>query len=169
MLCELCGQGAPFLKPLLIEGSLLKVCPNCAKFGTATTPAPGPETTVSSHGTGSGGTSEKTSGAGVGSTYATTHLTKEEIIRRRLEFRERRMSSKDVYSESGEKELVEDYHKRIQQSRNQLGWNQEQLGQKINERKSVISQLENRSMKPDDKLVRKLEKALGIKLMEVIE
>ena len=171
MLCELCGQEAPFLKPLLIEGSLLKVCANCAKFGTGA--APSPETEPAGAGgtsIGSGGSdSSRQSGAGVGSTYATTRLTKEEIIKRRLEFRERRMSSKDVYSERGEKELVEDYHKRIQQARNQLGWNQEQLGQKINERKSVISKLENKSMKPDDKLVRKLEKALGIKLMEVLE
>jgi len=169
MLCELCGQETPFLKPLLIEGSLLKVCANCAKFGSVATPSPGPESTGSSTGTSSGGSSEKAGGIGVGQAYATTRLTKDEIIKRRLEFRERRMSSKDVYTERGEKELVEDYYKRIQQGRNKLGWNQEQLGQKINERKSVISQLENHSMKPDDKLVRKLEKALSIKLMEVIE
>jgi putative transcription factor len=162
MICELCGSEVPFLKPLLIEGSILKVCSLCAKFGkemaepSPSAPASGSRTETSSQGRG---------GAG----YSAGSVTKEEIIKRRLEFRERRMTTKDVYEQAGEKELVEDYHKRIQQGRDKLGWNQEQLGQKINERKSVISKLESRSMKPDDKLVRKLEKALGIKLMEVIE
>ena len=173
MLCELCGQEAPFLKPLLIEGSLLKVCANCAKFGTATTPEPGAAASSGANDNSSAsagsGSSSSSGGFSGGTGYATTSLSKEEIIKRRLEFRERRMTSKDVFEQSGEKELVEDYHKRIQQARNNLGWNQEHLGQKINERKSVISKLESRSMKPDDKLVRKLEKALGIKLMEVIE
>lgn len=163
MLCELCGSEVPFLKPLLIEGSVLKVCSVCAKFGqTAPQDSADAIPGVSS---GSDKKGQDTSDRG----FLSTTLSKEEIIRRRLEFRERRMKSKDVYEMRGEKELVDDYHKRIQQARDKLGWNQEQLGQKINERKSVISKLENRSMKPEDKLVRKLEKALGIKLMEVIE
>ena len=170
MICELCGQEMPFLKPLLIEGSLLKVCSTCAKFGqetTSSTSETGSDTGASG---GGGSTSQRRSARSAGGGgYAPDTLSKEEIIRRRLEFRERRMTTKDVYEQRGDLELVDDYHKRIQQARDKLGLNQEQLGQKINERKSVISKIESRSMKPDDKLVRKLEKALGISLMETIE
>ena len=162
MICELCGKEIQFLKPLLIEGSLLKVCPECAKFGSA--PPKAPDTVGTSSSTSNNDRRTFSSGG-----FTPEAPSKEEVIRRRLEFRERRMTTKDVYDLGGVKELVEDYHKRIQRGRDKLGWNQEQLGQKINERKSVISKLENRSMKPDDKLVRKLEKALEITLMEAME
>ncbi|WP_455391768.1 multiprotein bridging factor aMBF1 [[Eubacterium] cellulosolvens] len=158
MLCELCGKDVPFLKPIFIEGSMLKVCATCAKFGKAPAPEPGPV---------SGAEPKHETRSSYG--YTPPTRSKEEIIQQRLEHRARRMKSKDVYEQTGVKELAEDYHRRIQQARNQLGWSQEDLGQKINERKSVISKLENRTMKPDDKVVRKLEKALNIKLMEVIE
>ena len=160
MICELCGKEMPFLKPIVIEGSMLKVCATCAKFGTAAAPEPAPVS-------GGGSSSSPESKASYG--YAPSPRSKEEIIQSRLEHRARRMTTKDVYEQGGEKELVVDFHKRIQQARNSLGWSQEELGQKINERKSVISKLESCSMKPDDKVVRKLEKALNIKLMEVIE
>lgn len=162
MICELCGRDVPFLKPQLVEGSILKVCQDCLKFGKE---APG--STPSSKEM-EGGVRDTSRGS-ISTSFRPDIKTKNEIIKNRLEKRERRLKSKDIYEQSGEKELVEDYHKRIQQARDNLGWNQEQLGQKINERKSVISKIENKSMKPDDKLVRKLEKALGIKLMEIIE
>ena len=170
MLCELCGIDKPFLKPVLVEGSLLKVCSECAKFGKAMAPAPGTGAgagTGTSTGTGAG--SRIGTGAGSRPRYGLEPPSKEEMIRQRLEQRERRRKTRDIFEGSGEKELALDYHIRIQRARSDLGWNQEQLGQKINERKSVISKIENKSMKPDDKLVRKLEKALNIKLMEVLE
>jgi putative transcription factor len=168
MICELCGKEVSYLKPFLIEGSLLKVCPDCAKFGTEKPREPG----AAGAGGGarsSGGSSGMRGGYRDESGYTTGGPTKDEIIHKRLESRQRRMKSKDIYDQGTDKELVEDYHKRIQQARDHLGWNQEELGQKINERKSIISKLESRSIKPDDKLVRKLEKALNIKLMESIE
>jgi putative transcription factor len=149
MLCELCGQEAPFLKPLLVEGSLLKVCSNCAKFGKPTPESQQIGTSSTSDRAVNSDQRGASTGRSGGSSFSYEGPSKDEIIRRRLEFRERRMTSKDVYEQSGEKELVDDYHKRIQQARDNLGWNQEQLGQKINERKSIISKLENRSIKPD--------------------
>ena len=160
MLCELCGNDVPFLKPILIEGSLLKVCPTCGKFGSASPPSVKPNTTSKAR---------VQSGSTPDLGYTTKTPTKKEVIQNRLEKRERRMSGKDIYELRGEKELALDFHIRIQKARNQLNLSQDELGQKINERKSVISKIENKSMKPDDKLVRKLEKALGIKLMETFE
>ena len=102
MLCELCGFEAPFLKPLLVEGSLLKVCPSCAKFGSEAA-------VTSSSGTKTGGRVEVNSGSSEGSSvagsrggygYSPGTLTKEEIIKRRLEQRERRQSSRDIFESS---------------------------------------------------------------------
>jgi len=90
-------------------------------------------------------------------------------VDRAIQRRSRRQQTRDIYDQqSGPLELAEDYHKLIAKARNSLGWSQQELGQKINEKKSVISQLETKQIRPDDKLIRKLEKALGIKLKEVV-
>jgi len=68
-----------------------------------------------------------------------------------------------------EKELAEDYPRRIQRAREQKSWSREDLGKKINEKVSVISSLEHGTLYPSDKLVRKLEKTLGVELMEPVE
>jgi len=70
---------------------------------------------------------------------------------------------------SREKELAQDYPRRIQRGREKLGLSREELGRKINERVSVIAKLEHGEMHPPDSLVKKLEKTLGIELMEDVE
>jgi len=67
------------------------------------------------------------------------------------------------------RELVEDYPTRIQRAREKKGWSREDLGRKINERVSIISKLEHGEMHPPDALIKKLERALDIKLMEDVE
>ena len=62
--------------------------------------------------------------------------------------------------------LVSDFHVRIRRAREKLLWTPEDLGKKINEKKSVILKLEGGQMHPDDTLVRKLERTLNIKLKE---
>ena len=79
-----------------------------------------------------------------------------------------RPSKKDALSR-GEKELADDYPKRIQRGREKKGWSREDLGKKINERVSVIANLEHGHMHPSDNLIKKLERALDIELTEVIE
>lgn len=69
---------------------------------------------------------------------------------------------------NSENELAEDYNVRIQRARERKGWSREELGRKINERVSIISKLENAEMRPPDDLVRKLERTLGIRLMEAV-
>lgn len=66
-------------------------------------------------------------------------------------------------------ELSDEYPIRIQRAREKRGWSREDLGRKLNERVSVISKLENGEMHPSDKLIKKLEKTLDIKLMEPVE
>jgi len=138
MICEMCGADVPKLKKISIEGSNLSVCQKCARFGH--------DHTVNK-------VLEE-------STYSTT-------IGERLQRREKRLKTKDVFEQSYD-ELALDYPKKIRKARASMGWDQEDLAKKINEKKSVVAKLENGNMIPDEKLIKKLEKALGISLKEKV-
>lgn len=63
-------------------------------------------------------------------------------------------------------EVIEDYNKVIRKSREKKGWSREELAEKIYEKVSVINRVESGRMVPDMKLSRKLEKILGIIILE---
>jgi putative transcription factor len=65
-------------------------------------------------------------------------------------------------------DLVADYSKLIKEARAAREWKQETLAAKINERTSVINKLERGDIRPDDALVKKLEKELGIVMKEKV-
>ncbi|MGA1822085.1 MAG: multiprotein bridging factor aMBF1 [Thermoplasmatota archaeon] len=75
---------------------------------------------------------------------------------------------KDALDRS-EMELSDEYPRLIQRGRERMKWSREDLGRKINEKVSVISNLEHGTMHPSDSLIKKLEKALDIKLMVPVE
>lgn len=138
MICELCGADVPHTKNVAIESTILAVCSNCAKFGDEVT------------------------------TPVVRRGTMPPVIAQRLEARKRRQTPRDVYAEAGEMELVEDFPQRIRRAREERGWKQTDLGAKINEKVSVISQLESGTISPGDGLVLKLEHELGVKLKEKV-
>ncbi|MFQ5884925.1 MAG: multiprotein bridging factor aMBF1 [Thermoplasmata archaeon] len=86
-------------------------------------------------------------------------------IASRLERSRRRFRPRDVYEKDVDV-LVSDYSSRIRDARTKMGLSQEEFGKKLNEKWSVINKLETGELRPDDKLVAKLEKTLGIKLRE---
>ena len=139
MICELCGADVPRLKNVAIDVTILSVCGDCARFGDEV------------------------------STPALRQSTMPPIIAQRLEARQRRMTPRDVYTQAGELDLVEDFPQRIRQAREARGWKQADLGAKINERASVIAKLESGGMSPGDALVKKIERELGIKLKERVQ
>jgi len=138
MICELCGKGVTFCKKVTIEGVQLEVCAECAKFGIEAKKAVPKE------------------------------VGPRPVIKQRLEVREQRARPKDVLEASEREELVEDYGARIRDARSQRGMTQKDLAMKINERVTILSKIETNDMNPDDKIVSKLEKELGIKLKEKI-
>lgn len=138
MVCELCGKDVTFCKKVMIEGVLLEVCAECAKFGTEA------------------------------KKRQPTEAGPRPIIEQRLERRERRFKPKDVYTEGGVEELVEDFPARIRNARASKGMTQKELAMKLNEKQTIISKIESGSMRPDDKLIRKLQKELGIVLKEKV-
>jgi putative transcription factor len=138
MICEMCGKNVTFLRKVTIEGVLLEVCSECAKFGVE---------------------SKK-------------EVPKEQgpkpIIAQRLEFREKRARPRDVLERFEKEDLVEDFAQRIRIAREKTGMSQKELAMKINERVTILSKIEAAQMRPDEKVIAKLQKELGIVLKEKV-
>jgi len=143
MLCEMCGKEVEFTSRVRVEGTVLRLCPDCTKFGEILDPPPVPPST-------SGGPVRARP-------PATTPATRPAGAGRRLEER-------DLYTDIGEMELAPDWPKRIRLAREKLAWTPEVLGKKLNEKKSVVLKLESGSIHPPDALVRKIEHLLQVRL-----
>lgn len=62
--------------------------------------------------------------------------------------------------------VVENYNSLIKNKREKLNMKQEELAKSINEKESLIQQIESKKIEPTAKLAEKLEKKLGITLLE---
>jgi len=141
MICEMCGKEVPITKPMLVEGTKLSLCQSCAKFGDEY---------------------KAQQGASQGTPVNKT------VIEQRLERRERRMQTRDVFSASS-RELIDDYGTVIRKAREAKGMDLEEFSKSILERKGNIARIEANDLVPDDKMVAKLEKALNITLREQVQ
>ena len=137
MICELCGRDVPRLKKVIIEGVVLNVCDECAKFGKEIKGNEIPKD---------------------------VKYLPPEVVRERLE--RKRRKRRDYLEE--EEVLIDDYSRVIREARERMGLTQDELAKKILEKKTVISKIERGEMRPDEKLIKKLEKALNIKLKEKV-
>ena len=139
MICEMCGKNVPSTRPVFIDGARLSVCPNCAKFGD--------ENRGNARG-----------GAGASPT----------VIEQRLEKRNRRMQTKNVYDGNDNVNIVDGYGEVIKKARTARGMDLKQFAESIGEKQGLLAKIEAEDLVPDDKVVRKIEKALDIKLTEVV-
>lgn len=64
--------------------------------------------------------------------------------------------------------IVSDYAKLIRNARENHNMKQEEFAMKINEKDSIIHKVETGHFKPSLKLAKKIEKFLGIKLIEIV-
>lgn len=141
MICEMCGKDVPSTRPMMVEGSKLNLCPSCMRFGDDYK-APRDDTGSSTNNT---------------------------VIQQRLERRERRMQTKDIYAGAASVEIVDNYGEIIRRARMKKGMDMEEFAKSISEKKGTLVKIESQNLVPDDKLVAKLEKALGIKLKETVQ
>jgi len=74
---------------------------------------------------------------------------------------------KKIVVEQPEEELVENYGEIIKNARERLGLKQEELALRLNEKHTLIHKWECNELKPTIETAKKLEKFLGIKLMQV--
>ena len=89
-------------------------------------------------------------------------------VKKSLLTRIRRPKVKDVY-EKMDKELVSGWNELIKRARVKKGFSREELGFKIGERTVTIAKIENGDLRPSDKMIEKLEKELGITLVEEVK
>jgi len=138
MICEMCGKEVPATKPVFIDKTKLNLCGACAKFGDEQREAKG----------------------------AAQKGPSAQAIENRLQNRERRMQTRDIYSQKDARHLRDDYGDAIKAARLDKGMSQEDFAASIGIKKGMLSKIEANNMIPEDKLVSRIEKALGISLME---
>jgi len=136
----MCGNDVDSLSAVRVEGSVLQLCTNCAKFGKPITPPAGPP--VGPHG----------------------QYSEFAEARRPTALRPRRLEERDVFSEMPEMELRPDWFHRIRHQRELLGWTPEELGKRLNEKKSLVLKVETGSFRPPDATLRKIERLLKVRL-----
>ncbi len=89
-------------------------------------------------------------------------------VKRAVFQRIKKSSPKDIYKDM-EKELVSNWSDVIKEARKKKGLSCGELGFKIEERTVTISKIENGDLRPSDKMIAKLEKELGIFLLEKVK
>ncbi len=140
MLCEMCGNEVATVSRVQIEHSILRLCPSCARFGTAIDPPPAP------------------------AAPAPAAPPRRALAARAPAARPRRLEERDLYAEIGELELAPDWGARVRRAREALQWTPEDLGKRLNEKKSVVLKIESGDFRPPDALLRKLEHLLKVRL-----
>lgn len=144
--------GAETNNPTVIqtEGTKLRVCSNCTKFGTVLhdeteEESPGQE-------------KAQTSSSASASTSTTTRSTTQSQSTQRRQ--------RDIFDEI--ETLASDYDKRVRDARESKGLTQEELAKNLKEKVSVIKKIENGHMQPNEDLREKLERELQVSLTEEI-
>lgn len=139
MICEMCGKDVESLTSVRIERSVLRLCVDCAKFGQAVSPPPGPPRPRDPD-------------------------ADNEEPRNLSTYRPRTTEERDVFSDMPEMELAPDWSHRIRQQRERLGWTPEEFGKRLNEKKSLVLKVESGGFRPPDVTLRKIERLLKIRL-----
>lgn len=140
MICEMCGKDVPVTKPVFVERTRLNLCPACARFGDEQREAKG----------------------------CAPKGPSAQAIESRLQSRERRMQTRDVYAGRDTQHIRDDYGDAIRSARQRKGHSPEEFAASIGIKKGVLAKIEANDLVPEDKLVARIEKALGISLMETV-
>ena len=164
--CELCGkQTAEVLKKIRVENTVFNVCLACSKRGKPIQSSTNNSLRTAGwniHGKGTNVTSgrstlqhsPKTSTAKPGSSYSS----------RPRPMPRNKPPPQSKINLTDEMILNPEFPKVIRDARNKKGITHEQLGQKINEKVTLLKKIETGTIKPDDILSKKLERFLGIRL-----
>jgi putative transcription factor len=143
MQCEMCGEtirGAPVL--VRVEGAELQVCSKCEKFGTVVQQARRTDLV------------RPAAPRAVGGRPAPAAPS---------QYRKR-----DLFDYS-DGDVVDDYDKRIKAARMEKGLSQKDLAMQMKEKEHLIRKIENHDLMPEDDVRKKLEKVLGIRLIDAPE
>ncbi len=166
--CELCGkQTAEVIKKIRVENSVFNVCVACSKRGI---PIESPtnnlrRTAASSSSSSIHGKGAKTTGSSALQYSPKISTTKPgSYASRPRPMPRNRPPPQNKINLTDEMILNPEFPKVIREARNKKGITHEQLGQKINEKVTLLKKVETGTIKPDDILSKKLERFLGIRL-----
>ncbi len=146
----MCGEKTGRAIKVRIEGAIMAVCEKCAKLGTPIDP-PKKETPA----------------------YVISKPQVQSYVPSRNPAPARPIHNKPVHIRKREPNLEDveispDYAEIIKEAREKMSWSQDDLAAKLMEKKNVLSSIERGALRPSIKIARKLEKLLGIKLVEAV-
>lgn len=144
MICEICGSRAPKLRRVVVEGSTMSVCPDC--FNTLNKKIP-----VES------GFARDIGGPAVKRKEAVKPVARKTVEKKK---------PIEAVSEIESIELVVNYREMIKKRRRELGWSEEDLGDKTGLKTSLIKKVESGKITPSIPDTRKMENVLKIKLLK---
>ncbi|MEM3712344.1 MAG: multiprotein-bridging factor 1 family protein [Thermoproteota archaeon] len=143
MICEICGSRAPKLRRVVVEGSIVNICPDC--FNTLTRKIPVekeiPENIVKP-------------------------LSKKVLSKTTPKTIEKKTGEIATNLKMELMELVDDYRALIKKRMRELGWNEEELGARTGLKVSLIRKIEAGRIVPSIPDVKKIENALKVKLLK---
>jgi len=148
MECEMCGKKTTKTTKIRVDGAILNVCDDCARFGK-------PVDAVRSY-----------------NSIPTNHDTTVQPVTMPEKARpfSPPLRAKPVYRKPKEDlesiDIDPDYAIIIKEAREKLSWTQEELAKKLQERKNVLSSIERGELMPDIRIARKMEKLLDVKLVQ---
>ena len=143
MQCEMCGETIRGMAKLVrVEGAELQVCNRCEKYGTAVQQ---PKRT-----------DVRRPAAPVAAPGRTAAPAPAPAYRKRDMF---------DYMEG---DIVEDYSERIRHAREAKGLSQKDLALQMMERELLVKKIEKGELVPEDAVRKKLERVLGIRLLESV-
>ena len=167
--CELCGkQTTEVIKKIRVENSVFNVCIACSKRGKPIESPTNNLRTAAASSPSIHGKSTKNTGSSTlqysPRTSTTTTTKPGSYASRPRPMPRNRPPPQNKINLTDEMILNPEFPKVIREARNKKGITHEQLGQKINEKVTLLKKVETGTIKPDDILSKKLERFLGIKL-----
>jgi putative transcription factor len=160
--CELCGKQAESRKKIMVENTVFNVCLACSKRGKPMESAPSGNLRAI-HGRNTSNTGKPGSQYSSSSSSSSSSKPSPYPNRMRPMPRNKPPPLKKI-NLTDEMILDPEFPKVIRDARNKKGITHDQLGQKINEKVTLLKKVETGTIKPDDTLSKKLERFLGIKL-----
>jgi putative transcription factor len=143
MQCEMCGETIRGTAKLVrVEGAELQVCGRCEKYGTAVQQPKRTDIVRPAAGT---GTARRPATSPPAPAYR----------------------KRDMFDYM-EGDIVDDYSERIRHAREEKGLSQKDLALQMMERELLVKKIEKGELVPEDAVRKKLEKVLGIRLLESV-
>ena len=160
--CELCGKQIEDRTKVMIENTVFNVCITCSKRGKPIEAKSGFTSFNKKNNEGIKKLTSKYSSTTKPLTNTTTkpssRYNKIKTIPKNKPPPQKKINLTDEFI------LDPEFPKVIRDARNKKGITHDQLGQKINEKVTLLKKIETGTIKPDETLSKKLEKFLGIKL-----